>query len=840
MSADRARLSALIESVADGEPLDWDALETVADGSRKRLLRHLKLVARVADVHRTAVHDTALIETTNWADPTHPGAEHGAGHTRWGHLVLLDKVGEGAFGEVYRARDPWLDREVALKLLKTSVAEGVLPDRIVREARTLARLRHPNVVVVYGADIHDGRPGLWMEFVRGHTLGQIVEAQGPFSASEAATIGQEICRALSAVHAAGLVHQDVKAQNVMRESGGRLVLMDFGAGGTPIYLAPEVLKGSCPSIASDVYAVGVLLFHLVTGRYPLSGSSLRDLEEAHATRARVRLADVRADLPDAFVAVVERALHPVAAERFASAGEIRDALTGMSESLRTSAASPSAHRSRFALKTVLMLTTLVLVAALLVAGVVWRAAQVTPVVEGRRSVAVVPFRAIGSDPETVYYSEGLSEDLTAQLANLASVQVVSGASMRRYQNSNKSPAEIGRELQVDALVSGSVRLSDDGIRVTAELVDTRRSQQLWAKLFERPRRDIVLIQSEVVQQVARALKGELTEEDASRLRRQAMEPRAFELYLKGRYYWNTRSPDGLRRSIVHFNEALAIDSAAAPPYAGLADAYMLLAFYYLERPADAHARAEAAALEALRLDQNLAQAHAALGALRLCQFRWAEAESSLKRAIELNPSYAQAHHWYGIWLAQRRRFDDALSAMQSARQADPFSYVLRSATAYVYYAARDYDSALREYRQVLDVDPTFFPSLGGLIETLAARKDYQQALDALDEAGRRTGRGDDLSLQTAYVYALAGQRDKSLTILENVERQLGAIAVSRADIASAYAALGDTNRAYEWLDRAFEDGDAQLGYLGIDPRFDSLRGDPRFDALMASLGISTR
>jgi serine/threonine protein kinase/tetratricopeptide (TPR) repeat protein len=828
MGASPSRFNTLIESVADGDPLDWDALDAAAEGSRQRLLRHLRLVARVAEVHRSAVGVASSELST---EVTHAAIEAAP----WGPFVLLSRVGEGAFGEVYRARDPWLDRDVALKLLKPGITGRVSPNRIVSEARILARLRHPNVVTIHGADVHDGRAGLWMEMVRGRTLSQILAAEGPFSASEASVIGQEVCRALSAVHAAGVVHQDVKAQNVMRESGGRLVLMDFGAGSTPLYLAPEVLKGSRASVASDVYAVGVLLFHLVTARYPVAGASLRDLERAHGQGQRLRLADARADLPDAFVAAVERALDPDAARRFASAGEMRTALSDLADRVDNRSSRQGQERRRFFSGAIALSTTLVLSAALLVAGVIWRRPDGLPV-SSRRSVAVLPFRAIGSDPETVVYSEGLSEDLRSQLASLAAVQVVS---TRRGPDAALT-AGVGRELDVDALVSGSVRLSGATIRVAVELVDARRSQQIWARLFERPRDDIVRVQSEVVEQVARALKGALTEEDASRLRRHITEPRAFELYLKGRYYWNTRTPDGLRRSVTHFNEAIAVDPDSALPYAGLADAHMLLAFYYLERPAEAHALAEAAALEALRLDPNLAQVHASLGSLRLTQFRWAEAEASLKRAIELNPSYAPAHQWYGLWLTQQRRFDEALTSMQSAREADPFSYVLRSATAYVYYAARDHDSAVREYRQVLDVDPAFFPSHVGLIETLAARGSYQEALDALAVAQRRTGRAADLSLPAAYVYARAGRRDDALSMLQQIEARVDETATSRADIGSVYASLGDKTRAFEWLARAVEDGDTQLGYLGVDPRFDALRGDPRFAALMASLGIGNR
>ena len=309
MKRDRQRLTALVASVADGTPLDWDALSTNADEPSQRLISHLRIVAQVGDVHRSFADEPVTTTAPPWAPAMEqstlaPGPlELG----RWGHLEIIEKIGDGGFGEVYRARDPWLDCEVALKLVKPDAAGSFSPQRIINEARTLARVRHTNIVTIHGADSHDGRAGLWMELVRGRTLSQMLSAQGPFGPNEAAVVGQDVCRALAAVHAAGIVHQDVKAQNVMRESGGRFVLMDFGAGSTPVYLAPEVLQGGRTSVASDIYAVGVLLFYLVTRRYPVNGASVHELKEAHRQGVRLRLADVRADLPDTFVAVVERA-----------------------------------------------------------------------------------------------------------------------------------------------------------------------------------------------------------------------------------------------------------------------------------------------------------------------------------------------------------------------------------------------------------------------------------------------------------------------------------------------------------------------------------------------------
>jgi serine/threonine-protein kinase len=358
-------LDVLAKSIADGDSIDWDEIERLpADDQLRRLLRQLRLVADVADLHRSPFDDPAApneVDTESAADQSGDRRAQGErrrltdelarreprGLGRWGHLLLLRKIGEGAFGEVYHAHDSWLDHPVALKLLKPGIAKTDLSSRILHEARKLARVRHPNVVTVHGADRHDGRIGFWMDLIEGQTLAEIV-ARGRLNAGEAAYVGQEVCRALTAVHHVNLVHRDVKAQNVMRASdGGRIILMDFGAGefidapsanlsvqGTPLYLAPEIFQGAAPTVQTDVYAVGVLLYHLVTGNFPVSGSSIADLADRHQRGERRHLRDARPDLPDSFVAVVERALRSDPARRYASAGDMLAALAGEPASAR--------------------------------------------------------------------------------------------------------------------------------------------------------------------------------------------------------------------------------------------------------------------------------------------------------------------------------------------------------------------------------------------------------------------------------------------------------------------------------------------------------------------------
>ncbi len=331
MSGESNNLDKLAESIADGGSIDWDEIARLpADHELRRLADVYRVVAGVANVHRSGLDEVSR--------PTEPPASTLG---QWGHLVLVRKIGEGAFGEVYHAHDTWLDHPVALKLFKHKVPDRAASLRILHEARKLARVRHPNVVSVHGADSHNGQVGFWMDFVDGMTLSERLR-QGRFSAGEAAHVGQEVCRALAAVHQADIVHRDVKAQNVMRASdGGRITLMDFGAGefisdiavgvraqGTPLYLAPELLAGGAATVRSDIYAVGVLLFYLVTIEWPVWGGSLPELIDAHMRGDRRRLRDVRPDLPDWFVSIVEQAIDANTERRFRSAGEMEAALTG--------------------------------------------------------------------------------------------------------------------------------------------------------------------------------------------------------------------------------------------------------------------------------------------------------------------------------------------------------------------------------------------------------------------------------------------------------------------------------------------------------------------------------
>ncbi len=557
---DDERIRVLAAAVADGVPIDWRQAESTASDDERELVRQFKVLATVANIHRNDEGTrTAGANDAAWAgDPE--------AIDRWGPLELRELVGRGGYGTVYRAWDPQLTRDVALKLLNVEHADAQAFERsVITEGRLLARVRHPNVIAVYGADSHDGRVGFWMEFLEGQTLKQWVDAHGRMSSREAAIVGIDICRALAAVHGAGLVHRDVKAQNVMREAGGRTVLMDFGTGaesgraarlaGTPLYIAPELFADAPASPRTDIYSLGVLLFYLVSGSFPVSGVTLSDIKQAHASGRRQTLRDVRPDLPAAFVRVVDRALSPDPAGRPATAGALEADLTTSLELLSATPAPvpgpPSRRGPRYAL-----MGSIALVAALAVA---WASGLGTTVMHRLsaprvRSLAVLPMRSMTGDPD--YFTAGMTDLLTTNLSKVKALRVIASSSVKEYQDRNLPLRDIAGALNVDAIVQGTVFRDGDRLRVTAWLVSTADQSSIWAETYERNVRDAFTLQSDLARDIARGIDVSITPQEQQRLdaTRRVGNPAAQEEYLKGWMTIEPRTKAGVDAAIVALRE----------------------------------------------------------------------------------------------------------------------------------------------------------------------------------------------------------------------------------------------------------------------------------------------
>jgi TolB-like protein/tRNA A-37 threonylcarbamoyl transferase component Bud32/Flp pilus assembly protein TadD len=870
----REALLPLAESVADGTAVDWDEAARQAPPEDQAFVRQLGVLAKLTEVHRT------LSESTG--DPIVPlmarRSQAAPAIGTWAHLTLLERLGGGTYGEVYRAWDRQLEREVALKLLRGVHGVGDDPEtsRITREGRLLARVRHPNVITVHGVDVHEGRVGLWMELLRGQTLEQQLNTRGAFGAREAALIGIDLCRALAALHAAGLLHRDVKADNVIREDGGRIVLMDLGTGreidggarrglpdfaGTPLYIAPEVFDGTLASEATDVFSLGVLLYHLVTGSFPVWAKTVEELKAKHRNAPPIRLRDARADLPTVFVAIVDRAISRNPGDRYLTAGALEaDLLKSIDDDTLRLTVAPTrdtvAAESLSSRRSVKAIAALAALAAAIVAG----ALLALPALRGRetpaavatvpiRSIAILPLANLSGDPSQEYFADGMTDELIGTLGRLNGVNVISRTSSMQFKGTGKTVPEIARALNVDAVVEGSVLMSPgarqesgtgpERLRINARLIRAGTDTQVWDRTFEAVAGDVIKLQREIAAAVADGINAKLTPPRDAVVAAAQRDPSfdAFDLYLKGRYYWAMRTPESLKQSVQYFQEA--INRGYVPAYSGLSDSYHLLGIYGALPADDARRRARDAATQGLELDPSLAEAHASRGYVYHDEFNWAAAEADLKEAVALAPAYATGHHWYAVYLAGQGRFDQAMSELNIALALDPLSVGVNDEIGGLFVLMRRYDDAILHLQQFMATGGAIARTHLQLAEAFALKGDYEAALAELDKTSASGGEQTQLLAEAGYAYGAAGRQREARAVIDQLlvqQRQHADGAVGA--LATVYSALGDRDRAMLWLDQARQSYDPVITRLKVDPRFDKLRGDPRFAKLLATVGLA--
>ena len=869
-SREASALLALAESIADGSPVDWDAAEAGASHEDQAVVRQLRVLSSLAGLHRSIAADLSAA-----APARRSSASPAIGS--WAHLRLIERLGGGAFGDVYRAWDEDLERDVALKLLRTDAAgESLNASRIANEGRLLARVRHPNVVCVHGVAVHEGRVGLWMELLRGVTLEQQLAAHGPLSAREATLVGIDLCSALAAIHAAGLIHRDVKAQNVMREAGGRIVLMDLGTGreadgrglravpelaGTPLYFAPEIFLGAPANARTDLYSLGVLLYHLVTGSFPVRAATIDELEAAHAAGARVRLRDARADLPAGFVRVVDRAIAADSSARFETAGAFEAALA---ETLNEAAAAPttvvpqmphvepsSAAARTWARGTLVAASIAALIVLVFIGWPVLRrlgsrdAASGVGVPAGAvRSIAVLPLANLSGDPAQEYFADGITDELIGTLGRLGGVNVISRTSTMQFKGSAKTVKEIARALNVEAVLEGSVRMVGDAgsgagarrVRVNARLIYAGTDTQLWDRAFEATASDVLALNDQVVKAIGEAIHARLASRQPAP---PAQDFDTFDLYLKGRYYWNARTEEGLKRSVQYFQEAIARRPDFALAHAGLADAYSLLGYYGFVPGPESRTRAAAAATRALQLDDTLAEAHGSLAVLHYYKYELDDAEREYRRALELKPGYATAHQWFGYELAQRGRTAEAIAEMRRAIELDPLSVGVNGGYGAVLIYARQFDEAIAQLAKTAQMDPAFPRTHTELAKAYLLKGARDRAVEEAQRAAALGVRDVLVHAQIAYVNAAAGRRGDAQRALRTIlDRYRQGDTSAAMAAAVAYTALGDRDQAFQWLERARAISDPEVTGVKMDPEFDPLRGDPRFAKLLAAIGMA--
>jgi len=763
-----------------------------------------------------------------------------------GHYRVLGRLGAGGMGVVYRAEDVRLRRGVALKLLVDDDAGS--PDaveRLYREACAASALNHPNICTIYDIGADRGHTFVVMELLEGHTLRDRLSGQ-PLPLGETIELARQIADALDAAHQRHIIHRDIKPANIFVTKRGQAKVLDFGlakvvgvqdvdatrahdltnsgiALGTVPYMSTEQVRGETLDARTDIFSFGAVLSEMLTGLQVFRGK----------TSALVFDAILHLDpdppsascpwVPSALDAIVDRALQKNRSHRYQAFAEL------LADLRHVHAPHPAAEAGS-ASQTALH-----------------RAPSRGPARKRDSSrsraipaLAVLPFVNVAHDPDIEYLCDGITESIINKLSQLGALRVVPRSTVFRYKATPNDPAAIAAELKVRALVVGRVAQRGGRLVVSVELVDPKRQSQLWGEQFNRTSDDIFEVQESIATEVSRSLELKLNSSDRHRLaRRETEDPVAYQSYLKGRFYWNKRTIDGLLQAIDHFQAAIDRDPQFARAYAGLADAFNILGYYNGRRPTEVYPRAKEAAARALDIDPAMAEAHASLGYARLFFDRdWRGAEASFLEAIRLNPAYPSAHQWYGWVLMATRRWPEMIASMRRAHDLDPLSLVINEHLGYALSLVGRHDDALRQLQATVDLDPGF--ALAHL--RIGAVHLIEQRLDAAIEAMRsavqlssgRFGLG-----ALGFTLALAGQRGEAEAVLRDLHDRATAEFISPLEFAYVHAGLGDVDATFGAIARAVAERISDLVRLDFLPWPAEIRSDPRYPAVLAAIGLGT-
>jgi serine/threonine protein kinase len=791
-------------SVADGLPVDWASVsQTLRSEHELQLLAQLKYIAESTHPRRTLANDS-----------------------NWGPLKILERIGGGKYGDVYRAWDRRLDREVALKVLQSKPAiEETDSSAIIEEGRLLAKVHHPNVVTVYGAEQIDEQVGVWMEFVHGETLENELERRGTFSHAELLELGLQLADALIAVHHAGVLHRDIKAQNVLRNQAGRVVLADFGAGvglaelavshqtemiGTPLYVAPEVLAGGDATPQSDVYSLGVLLFHLATAGYPVAGQSLADVRHAHAQGTRRRLIDTRTDLPRDLCDVIDRALEPNVNLRISGAESFLAALTAASGTSAPETIARTETRAARSRPIVAIIASSLLVAAA-AAFQYWPRAE-PPI------IVVLPLKNLTPDATSGDFVDGLTSEIIRELASVRGLAVRSQTSSFAFKDKPRNLREISRQLGATLVIEGSVQRADNRVRIIAQLVRVSDEVALWSQRFDRESNDILAVQDEISRSIVNQLRLTL----GTGRRRYDTDGDTYEHYLRARSLVEHKDPASLKAAIELFEYVIAREPAFAPAYAGMAWARADLVIVDRTQSFEqAYEEIGKAAFKAADLDPMLPEAHAAIGVVRSRNRDWQSAHDSFQRAITLNPSLSWTRVGYAYWtLMQVGRLNEALNQLDLALRSDPLSLDVRRVRATVRVLAGEYAHAIEDCQYVLHRDPNF-PFVSGLLgEALWFSGQRDEATKLIKDQTRGPLRP----------FASVKQDQSAATKFAKSHDPLN-------EAASA-AAMNDVEGVLRSFEKLAAMHDPRVASLSLMPEFRAFRTEPRFVAFQRSLGMA--
>ena len=778
---------------------------------------------------------------------------------QFGDYDLIEEIGRGGQGVVYRARQKSLNRTVALKVIGLGQWSSTPHlKRFRHEAEAAASLEHPQIVPIYEIGERDGSCYFSMRFVEGGQLDEVVRRE-LMSPRRAAELLVKIARTVQFAHDHGILHRDIKPGNILLDRQGEPHLTDFGLArlveqestitnsfdvlGTPSYMAPEQAAGRVKELtaAADVYSLGAVFYQMLTGQPPFAGGTtyetIRLVMETEPRNPRLWNPKVDVDLATICLKCLEK--EPL--KRYSTAAALAEDLERW---LR--------HEPILARRTGLLArgrkwirrnpTTAALAASLValatVVGVmILNSESVRPASTG---IAVLPFENFGVDKENAYFADGIQDGILTRLSKVANLKVISHTSTQHYKGVPRNLPEIAKQLGVAHVLEGSVQKNGDTVRVNVQLIRAANDSHLWAETFDRKLTDIFSVESEIAKAIADQLRAKLTGYEEQVIAAKPTDNmEAYDLYLRGQYFWNKRTNEGFERSIDYFRQAINKDPRFARAYAALADSYVLNSGYNSSvPPTEVMPKAQEAAARALELDEGLAEAHTALAVIAQdYDWDWKTAEREYRRAIELNPNYATAHHWYGEYLALQGRFDEAFHEMERARQLDPLSLIIGSDNCVILYYARQYDRSIAQCQAVLQMEPTFlyahqpypYVEKGLYAEAVADVQQYQRT-PGVDPAWTQA--------LLAYVYGRSGQSTEAERALEELKELSQKSKVDPQIFLVAYVGVGKKEDALAYLEKAYAAHSISLTNLKVAPAYDPLRSEPRFQDVLRGMGLA--
>jgi eukaryotic-like serine/threonine-protein kinase len=868
------------DAAALPEPERLPHLRSVCDGDEKLLAEVLSLLEE--DSHGASLldRDVSDIAKRVFDDPI-----DSLPFREFGPYRIEKRIGEGGMAVVYLAKRKDLDSLVAVKILRDAWLSPARRERFAAEQRTLAQLNHPSIARLYDANTSpDGTPFFVMEYVEGAPLTRYCHDHN-CSTTERLQLFRAVCEAVLYAHQRGVIHRDLKPSNILVREDGAVRLLDFGiakhienfgesveqtATGlrlmTPAYASLEQIRGEPVGIHTDVYSLGVILYELLCGRLPfdLSGCTPAQAEKIIAEKEAEKPSSVIEQMSEPKerpkdIAVARKtfsaeldalcltAMHKDAALRYHSVDAlIRDIdhyLKG--EPLEARPATAPYRIRKFFSRNQRSLTwalTMLLIVAMAALAVMFAvrgkiASQNAVARSPIASIAVLPFSNTSGNQGQDYLAGGMTEALVTDLSKVRTLKVSSRTDVVSSLAKTESPSEIGRKLGVAGIVEGSVAGSNNSVRVTVELLRADTGTAIWAETYDRNIQELQNLQRDLARQLIRETQIAVSANEEKQLDdAEAGTPEAHDLYLRGRYFWNQRTRDGLLRSVDYFRQATIADPNYADAYAGLADAYVELVAFGNLVPADGLPKAQAAASKAIALDDSQAEAHAALAYSHAAEWDWVGSQKEFQRALELNPGYVTALYQYAYILSMVGDQKKSIALAQQALQLDPLSPVVMYRAGRVYFHARDYAKAAGEFRRILELNPNDSLGVYGLALVLTAQGKFD---DAIHYVQRENFQNSQESFDLAATYAAAGRSAEARRQLTDcvLRLQQQKRYIRPGWVAEVYASLGDKDEAIRWLERGYREHDDFLALLKVWPAFDGLRSDPRFQALVRRMNF---